>query len=1157
MTRAIGYAGPVVLAAGAWLAAPRPHAWLSQELLLGLVGAVLVIGLVGVALGRQLVVAGAVGAAIAPTVPTIVPMAWTGALAIVLGAAVGLEGARANREGLPLPPLRAWALPVGLLAFSLLVVLVALTTTVGRESLDITQGMGVAVSVPFLLLGAWAGLAALERRSDEDASGAWTVLVAALALAGGAMMVATDPASAQANACEDPRSATGFEACPTASHVHAQQDVATNVTHTSWELSGDETLFIHPGFQQGDVSNVTFLDATLTVEIQSQPLSGCADATLVVQRATGPWSDETNLTQAPDGADPVTVSPSDQACSLGGSVPVDVSPHFEAWSQGHPLEGWRIHLANEGSLQGAQGPYAMNATYAVNGPTIERVTTAPEPRGGTTMAPVDEAFTVTLNVTDPIGNLKNATLTVDEDPAYEAPLSSTGEIPLSFTVTEATADGTLEATVWDWDGNRATSTITQVRPDREAPELSPGPLVTATEDGFTLEDPLPEDDETQVTFNVSDDACPLVDPCTSIELIDEDGQLVQNVTTNQTHPNATFTLPTEPTGERALILNAKDAADRSNATLLTYAVSEPRAPTLHEVTLTDMQGRQDRQEAGLPLNVTVHATDESPPLTATVTDAGTTLATGTLNETNGTLKLAPTLETAGTRTLTVTVEDRWGNQAQQARPVEVHPQRAPTITLPTPEHVPAQARLTASIQDASLSPENATVTVIRGGTQLEAVTVDKHLTEDGLDAEIHLPDLLHGEPIRVSITATDALGQFATGTSDHTVDALAPEITVEPEPGATLDGDVWTLPNATLLVAAEDEASGLEALHLVEPHHQSLDATGHALPMSEIGQEAIRVEAQDAVGNTANWTGQLRMDHEAPQLDLDVDGHALIVTVHEEESGIRTLDVDADGADLSPPNVPGEHRIHVPNVTRGDTVSVGIAAQDRVGHEATLERTVTIQDAPPEVRIGSLEEQNVTLSTSDPDGDPVSTAAELVHAVNETTWSFPDDASTLTLPAWRGDVHLTVTATAHETTLTENRTFTLGQAPHVHATPPGEIEPGAPTTVDVEWERDYDSITLVALDGDRQVDLANVTQTGPGNGQAEIQLPEGTYELELRAQHADGTVQTASAGTVSVEEGPSTMFLAIGLLLLVALVGVIVLNRFRDEGEPPPEGTRT
>lgn len=1157
MRRAVGFAGPVLLAAGAWLAAPRPHAWIPQEFLLGLVGLVLVLGLVGVGWGRQLAVAVALVLALVPTFPTVVPMAWPGAIAIVLGAALSLEGARTRREGVSLPTLRAWVFPLSLLAFSLLGVLVALTTNVGRESLDITQGMGVAVSVPFLLAAAWAGLAALERR-DRESSGLLPFLLAGVALTGGAVLVAADPVTAQQNPCEDPRSASGFEDCPTVSHVLAEEEFATNVTQTTWELSSDEALFIDPGFHESEVSNMTFEDAGLEVEINSQPLSGCADATLVVQRAVGPWDDDTNLSVAPEGTDPVTAPISEQACNFGGPVPVDVGTHFQAWADGAPLEGWRIELGQGGPLQGGQGPYGTNATYATNGPHIEDVDTEPAPTGPVTMAPVGEVLTVTLNVSDADANPRNASLTVDGQQAHQEPLPGTGTIPLTFAATETNANGTLQATVRDWDGNNHTATVTELRPDREAPQVDPEPPLVSTEDGFELEDPVPEDEPVAVTVNVSDDACFFADPCTNVTLFDEDGQPLQNATTNRSSPEVNLSLPTSPPGERAVIVQVEDAADRVNATLLTYAVSEPRPPTLSNLTVTDLQGREDRQEAGLPLQVSLDAHDESLPIRATASRGDTEVANATLENASGTIELAPVLETPGTRTLIVEVEDRWGNAQQVSRLVEIHPRRAPTIELPTDEYVPSEARLSATVADASVSPENASVSVIRGGTQLEVVNVEKTLTEDGVDVVIRPPELLHGEPLRVSITATDALGQFATGTGDYEVDAIAPEITVEPEPGATIDGDVWTLANGTLFVGAEDGKSGVETLHLLDPLDQALDPTGHTIPMADVGEDRILVEAQDRVGNVANWTGTIRLDRNAPVLDLDVDGHELVVTVGEAGSGIATLGVEADDGGLPVPNVPGEHRVTVPNVRRGDTVDVLVTARDRVGHEALLNRTVTIQDAPPEVFIGPLEDRNVTLSTSDADGDAVSTEAELVHRVNGTTWAFPRDADEVTLPSWRGDVALVVDATANETTVTENRTFTLGEPPHVHATLPRDVEPGARATVDVTWERDYDSVTLVVQDEGRQVALANVTETGSGQGQAELELPEGTYDLELRAQHPDGTVDTASAGAVSVEEGTSALFLAVGLLLLTALVGVIVLSRYRDEDEEetPPEGAR-
>jgi len=1169
VNRAVAYLGPLSMAAGAWLTAPSPHPVVPETAVLGLAGAALALALLGVALGRQWVVGLGLAAGVAATLPPVVPVLWLGPILLVLGAALALEGAAAGARGLELPPLRAWGFPLGLTLVAALVPLAAFATQSGRESLDITQGMGLGVTAPFLLAAAWAGWTALERRRSDDAEGSPLVpaVLALVLVLGGLGLGSATVADAQGGEfnCEDPRTA-GFEqfSCQTSSHVLAREETAQNVTTDSWRLNQSRMLLIDPGFRTDQIANLTFQDVTLDVPLLIQEdQQDCSSSEVALDRATSSWTEATTVPEAPDGEAPITVQPSAGECA-GGELSFNVTDHFQAWADGAPLEGWRLYLtqgyedtARDEGFGGLAGPYDQSAVFDTNPPRIEDTEVDPAPANGTLMAPVDRPLNVTTNVTDPRGGLRNGTLTVDDETATAAPLDGSGVTNLSYTVEESTANGTLALNVSDWDGNTDRAELADLRPDRDPPELAAGrgqPLET-TDEGFRVTEPVPEGADRTVAFNVTDDACEFVDPCASLEVRNETGDLVAERSVGPATTNVSVPLPSQDPPERTLSLHLEDAAGRSVGALVEVPVEERRSPDLRDLRLTDAQGREDTQEAGLPLEVRLGVADESPPIEVQVSEGDTDLATATVEATNGTVELAPVLDEPGTQLVTVAAEDRWGNQASQARAVAIEAPQDPIVTVPAAGFVPSQAVLDARVEDASVGPDDVDVEVTRGGSSFESAVVDRELAPDGVNLTVRFPELLHGEDVGLTVSATDGLDRFGTDSVDLTVDARGPEVTVAPQPGARSGGTIWSVPDGTVVVDASDPASGLAALRVLEPFDREVSLDGETFAVDDIGQQQLGVRAEDAAGNPSVATLDLRLDDEPPTVDLDVDGHALVVTVEESGSGLDRVELRADGDPLAVPSVPGTHEVEVPGVTRGDEVTATLTAVDRVAQEAELEETVTIEDAPPQARLVARDGGQVSFTASDPDGDEVDAEATATHLVNGTTVALPVDGDGIQLPDWRGDVRLALEATASEETTTSTRTYTLGEGPFLDAEVPDGVGPGDEATIEVSWLRDYESVTVVATDEGTQAGLAEVEETGPGQGQATLTLDEeGTYDLELRGQHADGSVETQSLGGLEVEAGPSPAVLVVAVLLLVALVGLLVLTRVGDEEEAQAPG---
>lgn len=1164
-----GYLGPVLLALGAWLAAPAPHPTFSSTVVLGLVATSAIVGLVTLHLGSQLGVGVAMATAIAATLPPIVPMGWPGALLIVVGSALSLEGAASRGSGLPMAPLRSWALPAGLTLTAALVALLALTTQVGRESIDITQGVGLAVSAPLLLGAGWAVLRALRSSDEEGSSSLVPAVMAITLLIGGAFLLSAPTTKAQREfepePCVDgegPRfwSREEFRGCDAQLHLLVDENTSRVVNNDTWTLTQDERLLIRPGFETGLFHNFTFQSATLEVPAISDTDTRCPNKVLELSRNTEGFTEETRVGSLPDSTEALTSSRTQTECAGGSPARFDVTEHFQAWADGEPQKGWTLRLAQGQAFNGRAETSGMDAQYDVHELEIRDVTTSPErieidSGDEKLMAPIGERLELNLSINDTRGGVRYVELNLGDRVILNETLAANdgGDLneTVGYTVDPARSNGTLTAQVVDWDGWADDIEVAELDPDRDPPQARPteGTTLERTDTGWRVPDPVPRGEEMEIGLDVQDDSCESVPDCVQLTVRNETDGVVAERSGSGT---LSFPLSTDRPGDHAFSLDLTDAADRLNASTLTYRVSEPDAPVVGNVSVTDGLGRSDQQEAGLPFEVALTVDDVSPPIDVRI-HAGNDLLVNRTFETDSVDRvLRPVVEQAGTRNLQITAVDRWGNEETVIRTVDVHQARAPVLDLPEQAFVPTRSTLSVQVEDSSVTPENVSVEVLRSGAAIP-IDVSSELTDDGLDLTVQLPDLLHGSDLRMIVHATDRLGLFTPETADFEADVLEPRLKVEPSIGARTAEAVWTLQNATLDVDASDPDSGLAGVQLVEPISRQL-AANESVPVSEVGTQQVTIEAVDEVGNRVNWSGQVRIDEKAPSLQVGIDGHHVVATVTEDESGLARVQLTVDGEPLGIPRVPGTHRVEIPGVKRGDEVEVDLLAEDRVQHVTNVTRELEVGDAPPEVRLGTLTGNHLRTFAEDPDGDEVTLSARAIHRVNGSTVSLrPTENGTFVLPNWRGDVRLVVDAEAHNATTTNARTFTLGEGPFIDVELPRQAEPGTEVTVDVSWVRAYDSIKIVVTRDGEQINVANVTESNAGQGQASFTLPEeGTYSLRLSAQHESGTVETASLGQMEAQSGPSGVFLLIGGLLLVALVGLVLLERYRDEGDEAP-----
>lgn len=1136
----------LALGGGAFLASPAAHPIWGATGSLALAGAAVVLALVAYALGREWITGLAIGAALAATIPPDLPMGWIGPLLLTAGAALSLETTRAREAG-ALPPATAWALPVGLTIVGLSVPLAALVVQSGRESLDLAQGIGAAVSAPFVLLAA-AGLLSLVYSDEEDetseaasdeAADAANSTVAAVAIVAGLAILLVTAGLVAANTREQQR---GMELEVLVDDSGASGRDMTQ--QTFWAIDNSSVALLLPDTDNLQIRNVTVLEAEFAVNENSlsspEGSTSCERVVIQLARNVDPWGTGTTWSTLPSTTNPRNRTIDLDQCNQHPAFTWDVTADARAWSRGEPLNGWTLSMPQGDREYDVVIP-TYNVTYDPNPPEIAGVETTPDRVPGGVIAPVGQNVTVAVNATDPMGGIRNATLVHDGVQIGSArfPVNTT-DTTLTFRARAGMPDAPLVVEVVDWDGNEARKAIGRPILDRLRPNATVEAVPT---------EPVPRGSTPNATLAFQDDLCEDVTPCLDWSVRNETGHIVANGTGNGT---ATIQLPTQHAGPRELVVTVTDRAGRTNSTTLSYLVREQVPPGFARLNVLGALERPNLQEQGLPFTVELALDEESPPITVDVFAGSAPVAKRTIDTTQAAFPINVT--DTGETTITVRVEDRWGNVAQAQRRVTVEPRSEPIVLLPTRDFVSRQPTLAVQIVDLSVDPLNVTVDATVGGSPLPGMSTNHSVTRTGLDLSVGLPSLVDGERVRLVVQATDALGQSASTSHAYTADAGPPRISVEPSPGIFDDGVLFTTPDGEVTFAASDDVSSVTRFEL---DGRAIDPRGTDVPAGQLAS-SFSLIAEDEAGNQATRQGAVSIDGTPPTVEAGIDGHDVVVTVTEQGSGLARSTVTVDGTLHPIPLAPGTHNVTLTDVRRGDEITAEVRAVDRVGQEATVVRNLTVEDAPPRITIGTVDGRNVSLSTSDPDGDTVDTTVTARHAVNGTERTLERTAGRVTLPDWRGEVVLEVAASAHDATTTRMRTLLLGQPPFVSARAPEEATTGREVTVHVEWARRADEITVTALRDGIEVASADVQPTSDGEGTATLTFDEsGTYHLDARLVSPDGDVEVQSAGTVSVSTAigwPIWVLVALGAIGLIGAGVYLWLRRREEPDEGQPEG---
>ncbi len=1146
--------GALLVGAGTLLTA-SPDPLFGQASTTLLPAAASVLGLIAVVWGREWLALVALATGLAATIPPPLPMDWIPAVLAALGAVLLFEGARARREATPPPPLKAFLLPALLLLASLLVALAALTTQSGRESLDLAQGLGVAVSAPFLLLAAWGILTLIhQRRSTPTSAITVTVLAVLVALA---LVPLTPPAEAQPGQQQGERTTV-----MSIERVVVVDDTGAGgreIDGFSYEIREDQIAFLKPFFLPS-YTNATFSQATLQLKgfTFSDTFTKQCDRefTLRASRVLQPWGTTTTWETLPNTTDPHTTTYTREDCASNIPLNFDVTEHYRDWGDGAPWQGWLVELVSvdgtpvsstrgEPTLQVERGESFSITTWNPNAPRIRHVDTDPGTVEGTLFGPVGGNVTLDVNITDRRGGMRSVVVSQEDTELARASLTDafngTRDVQLTLPIEASTPTGPLDLFVVDWDGNNATlDGFVELELDPEPPSIQ------------VIDAPPEEADEDQVIhtrLNITDDGCQRVEACITWNVTTGDGVVLASNTTEQ---NVSIPLPTDRPGRHEVHIVAEDVAGAISRELLVYNIREPRAPVLEDLEINGFRGAPI-QEAGLPVHVDLSATDETPPLTVRVLDGEMELAAHESLEAAFNLTV-PGLE-AGNHTLTVEVTDHWGNQATETANLTVERAQEPRIRLPGASVVGSTAQLTITVEDRSVRPSNVTITATQDGQRLADLRERVTLLERGLHISVDLPSLLHGEQATLSVTAVDDLGQGASASQELTADLRGPRIEITSDQGVRNATAILARSTANLTFTATDDVSEVTAFDLVLPRRLSLDPVGETLPARELGSGPVHAQATDGVGNQANRTLELVLDDEAPELLLDIQGHEVLVTAREELSGLDTLTFSVDGTTLPVPLASSTHRVALDNVVRGDRIVASLTAQDRVGNEAALTERLTVQDAEPTITVGQRDGDTLPITVDDPDNDALDTTITVRHRVTERETTVPIEDGAIQLPDWRGELLVHIRAEAHGKTVTHETVLLRGQGPFLHAKADGDRDTGEPVEINVTWERAASKLTAVATRDGAEVASAPIEVQRPGQGTATFTFEEaGDYELTVRMVTEDGEVEIAQAGTVDIDDPIGWIPLLLIMLVLIGVAGWVlqaVLARDADASASP------
>ncbi|WP_282145510.1 beta strand repeat-containing protein [Alteromonas stellipolaris] len=714
---------------------------------------------------------------------------------------------------------------------------------------------------------------------------------------------------------------------------------------------------------------------------------------------------------------------------------------------------------------------------------------------GTTDLP--QGSTVTLVVTDSLGNQQTIEAVVDENGAFSV------EVPSAL----AEGNYSVTATAVDENGNTASVTENGGIVDTTAPSLSLNPVGSGNDSTPTLSGSTDLPEGSVVSLTVVDSAGNIQ---TINTLVDANGNFSVDVPQELADGDFTVTATAEDEAGNEVTDNATGNINTSAPTLVLDGQGETNDST------PAISGTTNLPEGSTVTLTVTDSTGNTQTITATVGADGTFSA-------DVTNPLAD-----GAYTVTASATDGDGNTTTVTDNGGVVDTTAPTLTLENPG---STGDTTPTLSGTTDLPEGSTVTLVVTDSAGNTQTINALVDANG-SFSVDVPNALVDGDFTVTASATDSAGNTANANTTGNVDSEAPLLTLDTQ-GATSDvtptitGSTDVAPGTLVTITVVDANGNSQSFQAAV----QADGTFSADVPSALAEGDFTVTAtvSDAQGNTAtaNQTNGT-IDTQAPivivnPLDSGNDttpiisgntdlpeGAVVVITVTDSNGDTQTINalIDADGnfaTEVLSPLPEGDYSVEV---TATDDAGNSTTASEDGGN---IDTTAPVLSLNPQ-GTGNDETPNISGSTDLATGSTV-TLTITDSAGNTQTFNVIVDSNgdfSADVPDAILDGSYTVTASASDdagNTTTTSDTGTLDtSAPALTLEAQAPVSDTTPTILGTTDLPAGSTVTLFVTDsaGNTQTFTALVDASGNFSADVPAPLAEGDYSVTATATDSNG-----------------------------------------------------
>ncbi|AIF98090.1 beta strand repeat-containing protein [Alteromonas australica] len=727
---------------------------------------------------------------------------------------------------------------------------------------------------------------------------------------------------------------------------------------------------------------------------------------------------------------------------------------------------------------------------------------------GTTDLP--QGSTVTIVVTDSLGNQQTFETTVDENGNFSA------EVPSAL----AEGDYSVTATATDENGNTASTTETGGSIDTTAPSLALDPIGSGNDATPTLSGSSDLAEGSVVSLTIVDSAS---NAQTINTLVDANGNFTVEVP--QALADGDFTVTATAQDEAGNEASANETGNiNTNAPALTI----------------DAQGETNDSTPALSGTTSL---PEGSTVTLTVTDnAGNTQTIEATVGADSTFNAEVTTPLAdGPYTVTATATDGDGNTTTVSDNGGTIDTTAPSLTLDNPG---STGDTTPTLSGTTDLPEGSTVNLVVTDSAGNSQTVNALVDANG-NFSVDVPNALEDGDFTVSATATDSAGNTAIVDTTGNVDSEAPLLTLGAQGSTsdetpTISGTTDVAPGTLVTITVVDANGNSQSFQAAVQNDGTFSADVPSA-LSE-GDFTVSATVTDAQGNsaTANETGG-NVDTQAPVISINPldsgndttptisgstdlpEGAIVVITVTDSNGDTQTINalVDADGnfaTDVLSPLPEGDYTVDVTATDEAGNTTTETEAGGNIDTTApvlNLDPQGTGNDATPTVS-GNTDlapGSTIAITVTDSAGN-----SQTFNATVDINGNFSADVPNDMVD---GSYTVTVSATddAGNTTSTTDTGTLDTSAPSLTLDAQGTISDATPTISGTTDLPTGATVTLTVTDSEGNVQSFTALVDGNGNFTADVpaSLAEGEYTVSATATDENGNSATVSDNNGAVD----------------------------------------